>query len=123
MSTSPACTIVGQPVGQIEGVAKVFGKAAYTADVALPGTLWCKMLRSPYPHARLRRIDVSRARSMPGVHAVITARDLPDVRLGRRMWDMAVLAGDRVRFVGERVVTWPWRPPSPTQSTTLAASA
>src|SRR5712692_8324693 len=96
-------TAIGKPVEQVGGRAKVAGGAVYTADVQLPGMLWGRILRSPYPHARILRIDTARAQAMPGVHAVITAEDLPGTLFGRRMRDMPVLARDRVRFVGERV--------------------
>ena len=95
--------IVGQPIARIEGIDKVNGAARYTADVALPGLCWGKALRSPLPHARILRIDTSRASALAGVLAVLTARDLPDLLVGRRMFDMPVLARDRVRFVGEKV--------------------
>lgn len=103
MTTGATFLIIGKPVGQIEGVAKVTGRARYTADVHLPGTLWGKLLRSSYPHARILRIDASRARALPGVHAIITGQDIPDALFGGRMWDMPVLARDQVRFTGERV--------------------
>src|SRR5262245_55636653 len=70
----------------------------------LPGMLWGKCLRSPFPHARLLAIDVSHARRLPGVHAVLTGADVPEVRLGRFLLDIPILARDRVRFVGEKVV-------------------
>jgi CO/xanthine dehydrogenase Mo-binding subunit len=95
--------IVGQPIGRLDGVDKVTGAARYSADVTLPGLVWGKTLRSPLPHARIRRIDTARARALPGVLAVLTAADLPDVLVGRRMFDMPLLARDRVRFVGEKV--------------------
>jgi CO/xanthine dehydrogenase Mo-binding subunit len=95
---------IGQPVPRVEGPDKVTGATRYAADVMLPGTLWGKLLRSPYPHARIIRIDTSRASQVPGVHAVLTSADLPpDTRVGRRMRDMPVLAYDRVRFVGDKV--------------------
>jgi CO/xanthine dehydrogenase Mo-binding subunit len=99
---------IGRPVGHVEGVGKVTGGARYTADIALPDVIWGRCLRSPYPHARIRSIDVSRAQALPGVRAVITAADLPDRLIGRRILDMPVLARDRVRFAGEIV---PARPP------------
>jgi len=95
---------IGQPAGHIEGPAKVTGRALYTADVMLPGMLWGKCLRSPFPHARIRAIDAAHARHLPGVHAVLTSAELPEVRIGRFLLDMPVLARDRVRFVGEKVV-------------------
>jgi CO/xanthine dehydrogenase Mo-binding subunit len=95
--------IVGQPIGRPDGIEKVSGAARYSGDVTLPGMLWGKTLRSPLPHARILRIDTSRARALPGVLAVLTAQDLPDILIGRRMFDMPMLARDRVRFVGEKV--------------------
>lgn len=94
---------VGRPVGHVEGPDKVTGRARYAADIVLPGTLWGKCLRSPFPHARIVSIDASRARQLPGVHAVITGADIPATLIGRRILDMPVLARDRVRFVGEKV--------------------
>src|SRR5215813_7020548 len=97
-------TSIGRPAGHVEGPAKVTGRALYTADVTLPGMLWGKCLRSPFPHARILSVDVAQARQLPGVHAVLTGADLPEVRLGRFLLDIPVLARDRVRFVGEKVV-------------------
>lgn len=83
---------------------KISGTSVYAGDFALPAMLVGKVLRSPYPHARIVSIDTERARRVPGVHAVLTGMDLPpDVRVGRNMRDMPVLARDRVRFVGEKV--------------------
>lgn len=97
-------TNIGQPIGHVEGPAKVTGRAQYAADVSLPGMLWGKCLRSPFPHARILVVDVTQARQLPGVHAVLTGADLPDTRLGRFLLDMPILARDQVRFVGEKVV-------------------
>jgi carbon-monoxide dehydrogenase large subunit len=96
-------TAVGKPFGHIEGPAKVTGAAAYTADLRFPATIWGKSLRSPLPHARIVGVNTSAARRLPGVLAVITAADLPDILTGKRLQDMPILARDRVRFVGERV--------------------
>ena len=94
---------IGQSVVRGEGPDKVTGKSVYAADVSLPGMLWGKALRSPFPHARIVSIDTEQAKAVPGVHAVITAADLPDSLVGRRLRDMPVLARDVVRFVGEKV--------------------
>ncbi len=94
---------IGQSVVRGEGPDKVTGKSVYAADVTLPGMLWGKALRSPFPHARIVSIDTEQAKAVPGVHAVITAADLPDALVGRRLRDMPVLARDAVRFVGEKV--------------------
>jgi len=96
-------TTVGKPLGRVEGPAKVTGNAKYAADVLLPGMVWGKALRSPLPHARIVRIDTTEAERMPGVLAVVTAADVPDLLIGRRVYDMPVLARDRVRFIGEKV--------------------
>ncbi len=94
---------IGQPTPRIEGHEKVTGALQYTADVALSGTLWGRALRSPLPHARIIRVDTSRAQRVPGVHIVLTGADVRGIRYGRRLFDVPVLAEDRVRFVGERV--------------------
>src|SRR5919202_113215 len=89
---------------RIDGPSKVTGQARYAADLSRPGMLFGAVLRSPVPHALIRSIDSSRARDVPGVHAVLTGSDLPDdVRVGRNMRDMPVLARDKVRFIGEKV--------------------
>ncbi|MGH7343065.1 MAG: xanthine dehydrogenase family protein molybdopterin-binding subunit, partial [Candidatus Rokuibacteriota bacterium] len=95
--------IVGKPIGRVDGVEKVRGEARYSGDVSVPGLIWGKALRSPLPHARIVRIDTSRAKAFPGVLAVLTAQDLPNILVGRRMFDMPLLARDRVRFIGEKV--------------------
>ncbi|HXV82075.1 MAG TPA: hypothetical protein VEG60_19555, partial [Candidatus Binatia bacterium] len=96
--------IVGQPIPRTDNTGKVTGETHYTADVLLPGTLWAKTLRSPYPHARIRRIDTFRAAKAPGVRALITGADVRGILYGRRYRDISVLAQERVRFMGERVV-------------------
>ena len=95
--------IVGRPTPKIEGEAKVTGKAVYTVDVALPGMLWGKVLRSPIPYGRIKRIDVSRALQVPGVKTLITGKDVTGMRIGRRIYDMPILADGVVRFIGEKV--------------------
>ena len=94
---------IGQSVVRGEGPDKVTGRSIYAADVSLPGMLWGKVLRSPFPHARIVSIDTEQAKAVPGVRAVITAADLPESLVGRRLRDMPVLARDVVRFVGEKV--------------------
>src|SRR5581483_3253919 len=94
---------VGQAIPRREGAAKVSGQACYAVDVTLPGMVWGKALRSPHLHARIVRVDVSRARALPGVVAAITAADVSPRLVGRHLKDQPVLARDRVRFVGERV--------------------
>ncbi len=97
-----ALKVVGKPADRIEGPDKVTGRLRYAADLAIPGTLWGKALRSPHPHARIVRIDTSRAKALPGVHAVITGAEHPHM-IGRVLKDTPVLAIGEVRFIGERV--------------------
>ncbi len=98
-----AYSVIGQSVTRAEGPAKVSGSAVYTADVQPAGMLWGKVLRSPFPHARIVGIDTASARALPGVHAVVTGADLPDRRVGRLLRDHPVLARDKVLFVGDKV--------------------
>lgn len=96
-------SVIGQPVPRTDGKEKVTGGARYAADVQLPGTLWGKVLRSPFPHAMIAHIDTSQAREVPGVHAVLTGQDVRGVLYGRRLRDVPALAQGRVRFIGDPV--------------------
>jgi CO/xanthine dehydrogenase Mo-binding subunit len=96
-------TIIGAPDSRIEGPEKVTGRTHYTADIDLPGMLWGKILRSPHPHARIRRIDAAAAWRVPGVKAVVTGQDVPGHLMGKVLRDMPVLCWDRVRYIGDRV--------------------
>src|SRR5262249_1397882 len=84
LEATVAHRIGGPPLGRLEGIGKVSGQARYSGDVTLPGLIWGKALRSPLPHARIRRVDTSRAKALPGVLTVLTAQDLPDILVGRR---------------------------------------
>ncbi|MBI4271231.1 MAG: xanthine dehydrogenase family protein [Candidatus Rokubacteria bacterium] len=95
--------VVGQSLPRMDAPGKVTGTAVFAADFALPGMLHGKILRSREPHARLVRIDAERARALPGVRAVLTAADIPDVRYGGALKDETVFARDRVRYVGQPV--------------------
>ena len=97
-------TTIGRTVNRAEGPDKVTGSSEYAADVKRPGMLWGKVLRSPFPHAKILNIDVSRARNLPGVHVVITGADLPDARVGRVLRDIPILANGKVLFAGEKGV-------------------
>src|SRR5262249_4327413 len=85
------------------GAAKMRGWAQYTADVELPGMVYAKVLRSTYPHAKLVRVDASRAEKLTGVVAVLTRDDLKGMNayFGPVVKDQPVVAIDRVRYVGE----------------------
>jgi aerobic carbon-monoxide dehydrogenase large subunit len=106
---------VGTSVERREDQALLTGRGRFTDDIALPGTLVARMVRSPHPHARIVGIDAGEARRAPGVHAVITAADLPEALRQRRFpllvpnpwlrrpWTCPVLAVDEACYVGEPV--------------------
>lgn len=96
-------SIIGAPVWRVEGAEKVSGRALYGADVHFPGTLWGKILRSPYPHARIVRVDASKAWKVPGVKAIVTGKDKPNHYQGKSIRDIPVLCWDKVRYVGDKV--------------------
>jgi CO/xanthine dehydrogenase Mo-binding subunit len=95
--------VVGKPTPRVEGELKVTGKALYSGDLNLPGTLWGKCLRSPISYGRIKNIDFSKALQVPGVKAVITGMDVPGLRIGRCIYDTPVMADGVVRFIGEKV--------------------
>jgi CO/xanthine dehydrogenase Mo-binding subunit len=95
---------VGESALRPDGAPKVRGEFVYASDLREEGMLFGHTLRSPHPHASIRSIDVTAARSMPGVRAILTARDLPTrERFGLMTRDQPVLAEDRVRYAGEPV--------------------
>ncbi|OKH25412.1 molybdopterin-dependent oxidoreductase [Chroogloeocystis siderophila] len=109
-TTPPLTPSVGQSVPKQDGPAIVKGTANYTADWSPPGLLHIKAVRSPYPHARIRKIDTEKAKALSGVHAVFTYEDVP-----RKPYTTAghadpvpdpldhYLLDNKVRFVGDRV--------------------
>jgi len=106
----PETTVVGKPVPKVDAAKLVQGKPAFTADFVPAGTLVAKVLHSPLAHARIKRIDASRARALPGVAAVLTWEDLPRVVYSTAgqsdpipgLLDTFSL-DNKVRFVGDRV--------------------
>ena len=96
---------LGDSIARPDGVPKVQGTFAFSGDLSADGFLWGATLRSPHPHARIVRIDVSGAWKISGVEAVITAADVPGKRTyGLISDDQPVFADDVVRFVGEPIV-------------------
>jgi carbon-monoxide dehydrogenase large subunit len=89
---------------RVEGREKVLGLARFAADYRRSGMLWAAYVRSPVPHARILDVDLAAARAEPGVHAVLGGADVRPARIGRTLQDWPVLAWDRVRFIGDRVV-------------------
>jgi len=96
--------VIGESARRLDGVPKVKGQFLYGSDLWAENMLWGYTLRSPYPHARIRSIDVSKAVASPGVHAVLLAADVPGKKTyGLDFADQPVLAGERVRYQGEPV--------------------
>jgi len=97
--------VVGRRVPRIDAPELASGRAVFTDDIRLPGMLFGKILTSPHPHARVLKVDTSRAESLEGVKAVLTAADVPDTFYGvsPARYDEQVLAKDRVRYVGDEV--------------------
>ena len=98
-------TLVGTNVPMTGALAKVTGAMSYIANLEFPGQLFAKALRSPYPHAKLLRIDARKAAALPGVRAIVTRDDLTGINpyFGTGVEDQPVVAIDRVRYVGDTV--------------------
>ena len=95
---------VGQSPLRPDGTLKVRGEFAFSSDLWADDMLWGATLRSPHPHARIRRIDLTAALALPGVYAVLTAADVPgDRHYGLEVADQPVLAVDEVRYQGEAI--------------------
>jgi CO/xanthine dehydrogenase Mo-binding subunit len=95
---------VGESVRRVDGVPKVKGQFEYASDLRRDGMLYGATLRSPHPYARILSIDIAAATAMPGVHAVLTHRDVPGKKtFGLDVQDQPVLAIDVVRYAGEAV--------------------
>lgn len=102
---------VGQPSARIDALAKVTGEALYPGDLTLPGMLYMKILFAERPHARILRLDISKALAFPGVVSILTAPDVPLNEYGLQVPDQPVLCGpgsdkvgaDVVRFVGDQI--------------------
>ena len=104
MKRAQAYRVVGQPEPRCDGAEKVSGKAIYTVDVKLAGMAHGKVLRSPYAHARLVRVDARKAEKLPGVFAVITRDDQHRFGMfGAAYKDQSILAFDKVRYAGDPV--------------------
>lgn len=100
---------VGKSVPRIDAKAKVTGEAVYAFDLKLPGMLVGKMLRSPHAHAKILKIDTSRAEKLPGVRAIVTAEDAPKIKFGSNEYffpytvDQYPLEFEKVRYIGDEI--------------------
>jgi CO/xanthine dehydrogenase Mo-binding subunit len=103
MKTTRDVRGVGLAIPRPDGPDKVTGRVPYVADITPRGLLHAKLLRSPHAHAKIVRIDTSKAKALPGVRAVLTARDIPELKPKAPTRAHAVLAIDRVVFSGQPV--------------------
>ena len=103
MKTTREIKGVGLAIPRPDGPEKVTGQVQYVADIKPKGMLHAKLLRSSHAHARIVKIDTTRAKALPGVRAVLTARDIPELKRKAPTRAHAVLAIDRVVFVGQPV--------------------
>ena len=94
---------IGGAIPKPDAWLKATGTATYAGDVRLPGMLEARVLRSPYPHARIVSIDTSAAEAVPGVFAVVTGKDCTETRIGRFIRDRHALAREKVLYIGEPV--------------------
>lgn len=101
--SNPSASTLGADIPQVTARAKVLGRAMYAGDIKVSGMLHGKVLRSPYPHARIVSIDVSEALALPGVKAVLTGADAPRAMWGVHHKERRILAEGVVRFAGEEV--------------------
>src|ERR687897_354066 len=95
-------TVVGKPVTRVDANEKVTGEAVYGYDLVLPNMLYGKTLFSPKAHARIKKINTDKAKSYPGVVAVVTGADAPWTH-GESIKDKPFLAQGKVRYIGEPV--------------------
>ena len=95
--------IVGKSFPQIAAKEKACGHTKFVTDLVLPRMLHGRVLRSPYPHARIRSIDTAKAAALPGVKAVVTIDDTPKIKFGPRSDDWTIFADDKARFEGDEV--------------------
>ncbi len=95
-------SVVGKSVIRRDALDKVLGKTRYSADLKMPGMLHGKVLRSTVAHAFIKKIDVTEAAALPGVHAVLTAKDVPGLNgHGIIFKDEPVLVSDKIRKIGD----------------------
>ncbi|HEV8636122.1 MAG TPA: xanthine dehydrogenase family protein molybdopterin-binding subunit [Chloroflexota bacterium] len=95
--------VIGQPLPRVDGLGKVTGVDKFAADYSLPGMLVAKVVRSPHAHARITRIDASKAEAYPGVGAVLTGADLEGIEREPTSRQHNVVARTQVLFAGQPV--------------------
>jgi CO/xanthine dehydrogenase Mo-binding subunit len=105
MKAKQVLKVAGKEARRVDGIEKVTGKALYTGDLQLPGMAHAKILRSPVAHARLVKVDASKAQRHIGVIATLTRDDIKDFnyKYGATYKDQSIVAVDKVRYVGDPV--------------------
>lgn len=103
MAESGHYRVVGKRTPYLDAPDKATGHVTYGVDFRLPGMLWGKIVRAPCAHARILRLDTTRARNLRGVKAVITGQDVPQHKIGHAVKDQDILCRDRVRYRGEPI--------------------
>ncbi|MBW1803556.1 MAG: hypothetical protein JRJ85_22860 [Deltaproteobacteria bacterium] len=109
-------SVVGKRMPDVSGVEKATGAARFISDISLPGMLIGKVLHSPHAHAKIVNIDTSEAEKLPGVHAVVTAKDVPQKQYTGTLMNLQSIEGiepfgvydlrvldEKVRYVGDAV--------------------
>jgi CO/xanthine dehydrogenase Mo-binding subunit len=95
--------VVNKGYPQVDAIEKVIGRRRFISDIRMPGMLWGRVVRSLQPHARIKGIDTSKALRVPGVRAIVTAADTPQIRVGPFVPDWEILANKKVIYVGQPV--------------------
>jgi CO/xanthine dehydrogenase Mo-binding subunit len=105
MKVKQVLKVAGKEARRVDGIEKVTGKALYTGDLQLPGMAYAKIVRSPVAHARLVKVDASKAQQLTGVIATLTRDDIKDFnyKYGATYKDQSIVAVDKVRYVGDPV--------------------
>lgn len=98
--------LLGRDMHRIDAEEKTLGTGLFTDDIMLPGMIYAKALRSPYPRARVVKIDIRRAQQHPDVVRVLTAKDVPFNKTGHLIqdWDVLIAEGDCTRYIGDAIV-------------------
>jgi len=95
---------IGKRIARVDAIEKACGKAIFAGDLKFDKMLVGKVLRSPYAHAKIVNIDISEAKLLPGVKAILTAKDIPNNNKYNWANDAEVLASEKVRYIGDEVV-------------------
>ena len=106
VSTEPKTAqyqVVTRPYPQVDALSKVTGQRTFLSDIRLEDMLWGRIIRSPHPHARVVKIDVTKAQKLPGVKTVLTPEDTPHIPFGPFVPDWEILPGKTVKHLGQPV--------------------